>query len=184
MFDIRLRKFGDQFRRHCPIHHGTNHREFVVTPQNGLYCRFAGCDGGDGIKLVAQIVAQIQGCELKEAAAFITARSGFGQGSRPPSSREEGRDNPHRRRSTVPPSPNHRSGRHRSEAARSRHPRQSRGTSSDDPRTTRSMLAFGWAPRPSTPRRRSSGLLAPQALRFHPPRNHLCGEERATSGGA
>ena len=84
MLDIRLKKFGDQLRGRCPIHGGGNDREFVVTPRKGLYYCFGGCGGGDSIKLVARI----KGCELKEAAAFIAARSGFGQGSRPPSGRE------------------------------------------------------------------------------------------------
>lgn len=42
-----------QLRGPCPIHRGSNPREFVVTPSKGLYFCFAGCGGGDIIKLVA-----------------------------------------------------------------------------------------------------------------------------------
>ena len=42
-----------QLRGCCPIHNGTNPREFVVTPAKGLYFCFGGCGGGDMIKLVA-----------------------------------------------------------------------------------------------------------------------------------
>lgn len=76
MLDIRLRKTGDQLRGRCPIHNGSNDREFVVTPAKGLYYCFGGCGGGDSIKLVAKI----KGCDLKDAAAFIAERSGFGSG--------------------------------------------------------------------------------------------------------
>lgn len=48
MLDIRLKKFGDQWRGRCPIHGGGNDREFVVTPRKGLYYCFGGC-GGTGV---------------------------------------------------------------------------------------------------------------------------------------
>ena len=63
-----------QLRGCCPIHDGGNPREFVVTPSKGLYFCFAGCGGGDIIKLVASY----RKIGSKEAAAEIATHLGKG----------------------------------------------------------------------------------------------------------
>jgi DNA primase (bacterial type) len=63
-----------QLRGCCPIHSGTNPREFVVTPSKGLYFCFAGCGGGDVIKLVANY----RKTGTKEAAAELADHFGNG----------------------------------------------------------------------------------------------------------
>ncbi len=61
-----------QLRGCCPIHSGSNPREFVVTPSKGLYFCFGGCGGGDIIKLVASH----RKIGTREAAAEIAAHFG------------------------------------------------------------------------------------------------------------
>lgn len=61
-----------QLRGCCPIHDGSNPREFVVTPSKGLYFCFAGCGGGDIIKLVASH----RKIGTREAAAEIATHFG------------------------------------------------------------------------------------------------------------
>jgi DNA primase len=56
MLGIRLKKSNNQLRGPCPIHQGNGEREFVVTPSKNLYYCFAGCGGGDQIKLAANIL--------------------------------------------------------------------------------------------------------------------------------
>jgi hypothetical protein len=56
-----------QMRGKCPIHGGDGLRDFVVTPGKGLWYCFAGCGGGDIIKLVARV----KKVEQKEAAQLI-----------------------------------------------------------------------------------------------------------------
>ncbi|MDP2367254.1 CHC2 zinc finger domain-containing protein [Rhodoferax sp.] len=63
-----------QLRGCCPIHGGNSPREFVVTPSKGLYFCFAGCGGGDIIKLVANH----RKIGTKEAGAEIAAHFGKG----------------------------------------------------------------------------------------------------------
>lgn len=72
MLGIQLQGSGPQLRGPCPIHHGTKDREFVVTPAKGLWYCFAGCGGGDIIKLVAKIKSVGQ----KEAAELIAQHFG------------------------------------------------------------------------------------------------------------
>ena len=69
MLNLQLKKHGDQLRGRCPIHHGDNDREFVVTPAKGLFYCFAGCGGGDAITLVSKV----KDIPLKDAAALIAA---------------------------------------------------------------------------------------------------------------
>ena len=63
-----------QLRGCCPLHKGSNPREFVVTPSKGLYFCFGGCGGGDIIKLVASY----RKIGTREAAAEIAAHFGKG----------------------------------------------------------------------------------------------------------
>jgi len=72
MLGLRLQGDGPQLRGPCPIHKGTKDREFVVTPSKDLWFCFAGCGGGDIIKLVAKIKDVGQ----KEAAALIAKHFG------------------------------------------------------------------------------------------------------------
>jgi len=72
MLGLRLQGGGPQLRGPCPIHKGTKDRKFVVTPSKDLWFWFAGCGGGDIIKLVAKI----KGVGQKEAAALITQHFG------------------------------------------------------------------------------------------------------------
>jgi CHC2 zinc finger len=51
-----LKAEGDRLLGCCPIHKGSNEREFVVTPSKGLwFCRGACNAGGDMIELVARV---------------------------------------------------------------------------------------------------------------------------------
>ncbi len=79
MLGLSLKKHGDQLRGRCPIHHGTNDREFVVTPAKGLFFCFGGCGGGDLINLVAKV----KDIPPKEAGALLAAHFGLGTGTVP-----------------------------------------------------------------------------------------------------
>ena len=68
----RFKSHGDQLRGCCPIHDGNNPRGFVVTPAKGLWYCFAGCGGGDIIKLVSKM----RQLPAKEAAELIAERFG------------------------------------------------------------------------------------------------------------
>lgn len=72
MLDLDLKQSGKQLRGHCPIHDGSDPREFVVTPAKGLFYCFAGCGGGDMIKLVSKI----EGCSQRDAAQVIAEHFG------------------------------------------------------------------------------------------------------------
>jgi len=78
MLNISLKKSGEQLRGCCPIHAGSNPREFVVTPSKGLFFCFGKCGGGDMIKLAA-LVRKI---DQKQAAQEIAAH--FGNSTVPP----------------------------------------------------------------------------------------------------
>jgi len=91
MLGLQLRGDGAQLRGPCPIHKGTKDREFVVTPSKDLWFCFAGCGGGDIIKLVAKI----KNIGQKEAAALIAQH--FGTVPAPPNGTV-----PSSRNSTVP----------------------------------------------------------------------------------
>ena len=67
-----LKRQGAQLRGPCPIHGGNNPREFVVTPEKGLFFCFAGCGGGDQIALVSKMKT----LSAKDAAGFIAEHLG------------------------------------------------------------------------------------------------------------
>jgi len=49
-----LKRTGGQLRGRCPIHRGSNARQFIVDPRKGLWRCFGDCDrGGDVIAFVA-----------------------------------------------------------------------------------------------------------------------------------
>jgi hypothetical protein len=63
-----LKKQGEQLRGCCPIHNGSNERQFVVTPSKGVWYCFGDCGaGGDMIDLAARV----QGVTVREAALAI-----------------------------------------------------------------------------------------------------------------
>lgn len=67
-----LKRQGAQLRGPCPIHRSNGPRDFVVTPEKGLFFCFAGCGGGDQIALVSKI----KSLSTKDAAAFIAEHFG------------------------------------------------------------------------------------------------------------
>src|SRR3954469_15235408 len=72
---LDLKKQGSgQLRGCCPIHNGTNEREFVITPSKGLFFCFGPCGGGDCIKLAAHVLK----IGTKEAAQKIAEHFDFG----------------------------------------------------------------------------------------------------------
>lgn len=77
MLGLELRQHGQQLRGRCPIHQGSNDREFVVTPAKGLFYCFGGCGGGDLITLVAKV----RGVPTKEAAQAIAEHFAVGTGT-------------------------------------------------------------------------------------------------------
>lgn len=52
----------------CPIHHGTNPRQFTVNPEKNIFNCFGDCQKGGNI---LDLVAGLEGCEIKEAALKI-----------------------------------------------------------------------------------------------------------------
>jgi DNA primase len=74
--DLKKQPNG-QMRGCCPIHQGSNEREFVITPSKGLYFCFGPCGGGDCIKLTAHVLK----IGTKEAAQKIAEHFEFGKGT-------------------------------------------------------------------------------------------------------
>jgi len=72
LLNVDLKSHGSQLRGCCPIHKGTDQREFVVTPSKNLFYCFAGCGGGDQLKLVSKM----RDCDVKEAARWIAEATG------------------------------------------------------------------------------------------------------------
>lgn len=63
-----LRRAGGQLRCACPIHRGSNPRQFIVDPNKGLWRCFGDCDrGGD----VIAFVAAMEAIEAASAARLI-----------------------------------------------------------------------------------------------------------------
>ncbi len=68
LLDIPLKKHGEQLRGCCPIHNGSNDRQFVITPAKGVWYCFGDCSiGGDMIDLMAKV----RRVSLRTAAAEI-----------------------------------------------------------------------------------------------------------------
>jgi DNA primase len=67
MLGLQLTQKGDQYRGCCPIHRGTNPREFSMNASKNLWNCFGGCGGGDQIALVAKV----KDIPQKEAAQLI-----------------------------------------------------------------------------------------------------------------
>ena len=65
-----FKKSGKRFNGPCPIHHGTNKRQFQIDPGQGLWHCFGDCQrGGGGIELVAAI----EGISNQQAAERIAS---------------------------------------------------------------------------------------------------------------
>lgn len=55
MLQLNLNTSGKQLRGTCPIHQGSDSKEFVVTPEKGLFYCFKCKEGGDMIALYARV---------------------------------------------------------------------------------------------------------------------------------
>ena len=86
MLGIKTTRSGGQRRGPCPICKSGGDRAFVITPARGLYYCFGTCGkGGDAITMAANV----RGCSLREAAEFLSGKSG---GSLPPAKRDDSRN--------------------------------------------------------------------------------------------
>jgi DNA primase len=72
LLGITFKPHGNQLRGPCPICKNTDQRSFVVTPAEGLFYCFAGCGGGDQLKLVAKM----RNCDIKAAAQWLADETG------------------------------------------------------------------------------------------------------------
>jgi CHC2 zinc finger len=64
-----LKRIGTQLFGVCPIHQGTNKKQFVVDPDKGLWRCFGDCDrGGNTISLVAEL----EHVGISEAARLVS----------------------------------------------------------------------------------------------------------------
>jgi DNA primase len=69
-----LKKSGDQLRGICPIHEGSDKREFIVTPsKNEWYCHGDCKEGGD----ILSLISKVDQCSVKEAALDIASKFSF-----------------------------------------------------------------------------------------------------------
>lgn len=63
-----LKPSGQSLVGCCPIHHGTNPRQFTVNPDKNIFNCFGDCQKGGNI---LDLVAGLEGCEIKDAALKI-----------------------------------------------------------------------------------------------------------------
>ena len=64
-YHVKLRRSGrDQYRGHCPIHHGEGPEAFHANLSRNIFHCFSCGAGGSGL----DFVAAIEGCTLREAA--------------------------------------------------------------------------------------------------------------------
>jgi hypothetical protein len=66
----RLKGTGNTVRACCPIHNGTNEKQFVVNIKNNTWCCFGDCRKGGSI---LELVAEIEKIEIREAAVRIAS---------------------------------------------------------------------------------------------------------------
>ncbi len=63
-----LRRSGRKLLGCCPLHHGTNRRQFVVNPKASTWYRFGNCHRGGG---TLQFVAEKEGVSVPDAARLV-----------------------------------------------------------------------------------------------------------------
>ncbi|AGK57026.1 DNA primase [Hyphomicrobium denitrificans 1NES1] len=63
-----LTRSGQQLRGPCPIHSGTNKRQFVVNPRDGTWHCFGNCSRGGAM---LELVAELEKVDVHEAAVRI-----------------------------------------------------------------------------------------------------------------
>ena len=64
-----LKRVGTQLKGCCPIHHGSNPKQFVVEENKGLWrCFSPSCDRGGGM---LELVAELEKVEIREAALMV-----------------------------------------------------------------------------------------------------------------
>jgi hypothetical protein len=66
--DDAFRRVGTRLKGPCPIHKGTNKRQFVIDPNANAWRCFGDCDRGGG---TLEFVAEMEGVGLTEAARLI-----------------------------------------------------------------------------------------------------------------
>lgn len=66
--DGEFRRMGARLRGACPIHKGSNKRQFVIDPNAGTWRCFGDCNAGGG---PLEFVAAIEGVGIKNAAEMI-----------------------------------------------------------------------------------------------------------------
>ena len=63
-----LKRVGSQHKGCCPIHQGSNPKQFVVDLNKGLWHCFGDCDRGGGI---LELVAELEHVDIRDAALLI-----------------------------------------------------------------------------------------------------------------
>jgi DNA primase len=71
-----LKRVGSQLAGCCPIHNGSNRRQFVVDLSKNSWRCFGDCDRGGG---TLELVAEIEGVDITEAAVRIARWFGLAQ---------------------------------------------------------------------------------------------------------
>ena len=66
----QLKGTGNTVRSCCPIHNGSNDKQFVVNIRNNTWCCFGDCRKGGSI---LELVAEIEKIEIREAAVRIAS---------------------------------------------------------------------------------------------------------------
>jgi len=66
----QLKGTGNTVRSCCPIHNGSNEKQFVVNIRNNTWCCFGDCRKGGSI---LELVAEIEKIEIREAAVRIAS---------------------------------------------------------------------------------------------------------------
>lgn len=88
--ELTLEDTGKQLRGCCPIHKGSDKRDFVITPSKGLFYCFKCKEGGDLIKLYAAVT----GTDQKMAATEIARLTGVSDSNQKEGDREVGSQSP------------------------------------------------------------------------------------------
>lgn len=66
--DAELKRVGSQLAGRCPIHRGSNTRQFVVNLQSGTWFCHGDCNHGGGS---LELVAEIEGLDVRGAAVLV-----------------------------------------------------------------------------------------------------------------